>query len=136
MLSVWRTGTATHKKYVIRTFAFMIPYMLICISMMVGDAFDEIIGKPAGWGLAAAVAAPVVGQLWATLSAIRESDEFVRAVMAKQFIVSSGLAMALATFWGFAETFANAPHLPGWLIYAAFWGIFGCVSPFIRSSNG
>ena len=113
----------------------MVPYVLICVSMMLTDAFDEIIGKPAGWGLAAAVSAPVVGQLWATLSLIRESDEFVRAVTAKQFIISAGLAMALATFWGFAETFAAAPHLPGWLVYAAFWGIFGCVTPFVRASN-
>lgn len=135
MLNAWKTGTPAHRKYIIRTLAFMIPYMLVCISMMTTDAFDDIIGKPAGWGLAAAVAAPVVGQLWATLSLIRESDEFMRAVTAKQFIVSAGLAMALATFWGFAETFANAPHLPGWLIYAAFWGIFGCVSPFVQGSR-
>lgn len=135
MLSVWKTGTAAHRKYVIRTFAFMIPYMMVCISMMVTDVFDEVIGTLAAWVLAAAISAPVIGQLWATLSLIRESDEFMRAVTAKQFIVSAGLAMALATFWGFAETFANAPHLPGWLIYAAFWGIFGCVAPFIRTSN-
>lgn len=135
MLSAWKQGTPAGRRYIIRTWAFMVPYMLVCISMMVTDAFDEIIGKPAGWGLAAAISAPVIGQLWATLSLMRESDEFVRAVAAKQFILAAGLAMALATFWGFAETFANAPHLPGWLIYAAFWGLYGLVSPFIRTSN-
>lgn len=135
MLSAWSNGTPAGRRYVIRTWAFMVPYMLICISMMLTDAFDDIIGKPAGWGLAAAVSAPVIGQLWATLSLMRESDEFVRALTAKQFIVSAGLAMALATFWGFAETFANAPHLPGWLIYAAFWAIYAVVAPFIKASN-
>ena len=135
MLSAWKQGTPAGRRYIIRTWAFMVPYMLVCISMMLTDAFDEIIGKPAGWGLAAAISAPVIGQLWATLSLMRESDEFVRAVAAKQFILAAGLAMALATFWGFAETFANAPHLPGWLIYAAFWGLYGLVSPFIRTSN-
>ncbi|MFN3557850.1 MAG: hypothetical protein ACK4UQ_01090 [Brevundimonas sp.] len=135
MLSAWKQGTPAGRRYIIRTWAFMVPYMLVCISMMLTDAFDEIIGKPAGWGLAAAISAPVIGQLWATLSLMRESDEFVRAVSAKQFILAAGLAMALATFWGFAETFANAPHLPGWLIYAAFWGLYGLVSPFIRTSN-
>ena len=136
MLSIWpKNSTAAHRRYVIRTWAFMLPYMLICLSMMVSDAFDDVIGKPAGWVLAAVVSAPVIGQLWATLSLMRESDEFVRAVTAKQFIISAGLAMAVATFWGFAETFAGAPHLPAWLVYAAFWAIFGCVAPFIRSSN-
>src|SRR5690606_10093363 len=103
--NAWRNGTAAHRRYAVRTFAFMVPYVLICVSMMVTDAFDEVIGKPAGWVLAAVVSAPVIGQLWATLSLIRESDEFVRAVTAKQFIVAAGLAIALATFWGFAETF-------------------------------
>lgn len=134
-MRIVNNGTPAGRRYVIRTLAFMIPYMLICVSMMVTDAFDDIIGKPAGWGLAAVVSAPVIGQLWATLSLMRESDEFVRAVVAKQFIIAAGLAMALATFWGFAETFATAPHLPSWLVYAAFWGIFGCISPFIRASN-
>lgn len=135
MMSAYQSGTPAGRKYIVRTFAFMIPYMLICGSMMVTDAFDEIIGKPAGWLLALAVSAPVIGQIWATLSLMRESDEYVRAVIAKQFILSAGLAMAVATFWGFAETFANAPHLPGWLIYAVFWGLYGCVAPFIKASN-
>ena len=135
MLSAWSNGTPAGRRYVIRTWAFMVPYIAICTSMMLTDAFDDIIGKPAGWGLAAAVSAPVIGQLWATLSLMRESDEFVRAVTAKQFIIAAGLAMALATFWGFAETFANAPHLPGWLIYAAFWACFGVVAPFVKASN-
>jgi hypothetical protein len=135
MLTAWKQSTPAGRKYVIRTWAFMVPYMVICISMMVTDAFDDIIGKPAGWLLALAVSAPIIGQLWATLSLMRDADEFVRALTAKQFIVAAGLAMALATFWGFAETFANAPHLPGWLIYAAFWMLYGMVAPFIRTSN-
>jgi putative oxidoreductase len=34
---------------------------------------------------------------------MRESDEFVRAVTAKQFIVATGLTMAAATVWGFGR---------------------------------
>lgn len=66
MLLTWKNGTPAHRRYVIRTMAFMIPYMAICIAMMTTDAFDEVIGKPAGWVLAAAVSAPVIGQIWAT----------------------------------------------------------------------
>ncbi|WP_415289032.1 hypothetical protein RSD66_03715 [Brevundimonas sp. S1H14] len=135
MLTLSKQYTPAGRRYVLRTFAFMIPYMLICVAMMTTDAFDELMGKPAGWALAAAVAAPVVGQLWATLALMRESDEFVRMVTAKQFIIASGLAMAAATFWGFGESFAGAPHLPAWLIYPLFWAAFGLVAPFIRSSN-
>ncbi|KAK0360902.1 hypothetical protein LTR94_025537 [Friedmanniomyces endolithicus] len=103
----------------------MAPYVAICTAMMTTDAFDDLIGKPAGWVLAMALSAPVIGQLWATLSLMRESDEFLRGVMAKQVIVTTGLTMAVAVFWGFGETLAGAPHLPSWLIYPLFWAIFG-----------
>jgi hypothetical protein len=135
MLTAWKQGTPAGRKYMIRTWAFMAPYVAICVSMMVTDAFDDVIGKPAGWVLAAAISAPVIGQIWATLALMRDSDEFVRAVTAKQFILAAGLAMAVATFWGFAETFAAAPHIPAWLIYPTFWALYGCVAPFIRTSN-
>lgn len=134
MLSIWsRGGTPAHRRYVLRTTAFMTPYVLICLAS-IGGVFDEVIGKPAGWVLAVAVSAPVIGQIWATLSLMRESDEFVRALTAKQFIIASGLAMAGAVLWGFAENFAGAPHLPAWLVYPLFWAAYGAVSPFIRSS--
>ncbi|WP_292070208.1 hypothetical protein [Brevundimonas sp. UBA7534] len=135
MLALWKSGTAAHRRYVTRTFAFMVPYMAICVAMMTTDAFDEVMNRPAGWVLAAAVAAPVIGQIWATLTLMRESDEFVRAVTAKQFILAAGGAMAIAVFWGFGESFAGAPHLPAWLVYPLFWAIYGVLAPFIRASN-
>lgn len=135
MLSIWKNGTPAHRRYVIRTLAFMIPYVVICLTATSG-VFEALIGKPAGWVLAAAVSAPIVGQIWATLSLMRESDEFVRAVTAKQFIIAAGVAMAGATLWGFGETFAGAVHLPAWLVYPLFWGAYGVIAPFVRSSNG
>ena len=135
MMSFGKSTTPAHRRYVIRIMAFTIPYVAICVSMMTTDAFDELMGKPAAWILAAAVAAPVIGQIWATLALMRESDEFVRGVTAKQFIVAAGLAMAVAAFWGFGESFAGAPHMQTWLIVPVFWALYGVVSPFIRSSR-
>jgi hypothetical protein len=66
---------------------------------------------------------------------MRESDEFVRALTARQFIVASGLTLATAVFWGFGETLAGAPHIDAWLIYPVFWFFYGVVSPFIRSTR-
>lgn len=134
MLAIGKSSSPAHRRYVIRTMAFMIPYVLVCLTA-IGGVFDEVIGKPAGWVLALAVSAPVVGHIWAILSLMRESDEFVRAVVAKQFILSAGAAMAVAVLWGFGESFAGAPHLPAWLVYAVFWACYGLIAPFIRSSN-
>ncbi|MFK0300082.1 hypothetical protein ACIQTU_12795 [Brevundimonas sp. NPDC090276] len=134
MLTMTKQTTPAGRRYVIRTMAFMAGYVAVMLAT-IGGAFDTIQGKPAAWVLALAVAAPIAGQIWATLSFMRDSDEFVRAVTAKQFIVSAGVAMAAFSAWGFGESFAGAPHAEGWMIYPLFWAVFGCVSPFIRSSN-
>ena len=134
MLNFGKQSTAAGRKYVFRTMAFMSGYVAINVAAIFG-AFDDIASTPAAWVLALAVSAPVVGQIWATLSLMRDSDEFVRAVTAKQFIVASGIAMAIASVWGFGESYADAPHQPAWLIYPLFWACFGLVAPFIRSSR-
>lgn len=134
MLIIGRPTTSAQRKYVIRTAAFMGGYAAIMMGVIFG-AFDDIQGKPAAWLLAAAVTAPVAGQIWTTLAVMRDSDEFVRAVMAKQFILAAGVAMALFTGWGFAESFADAPHAEGWLIYPLFWSALGLIAPFVKSSN-
>lgn len=134
MMQANASGTPAGKRYVIRTMAFMAGYVAVNVGAILG-AFDDIRSPVAAWGLATVVSAPVIGQIWATLSLMRESDEFVRALIAKQFIIASGLAMAIASFWGFGESYAQAPHIPAWLIYPLFWACFGVVAPFIRSSK-
>jgi len=134
MMSIGARGGSPQRRYTIRTLAFMGPYVAINVMAIFG-AFDEIVGKPAAWGLAAAVAAPVIGQIWATLALMQESDEYVRAVVARQFIVAAGLAMAIASVWGFGESYAGAFHLPAWFIYPLFWACFGVIAPFVRSSR-
>lgn len=130
----WKDGTPADRKYVIRTMAFTIPYVAVNVAAIFG-AFDEIIGKPAAWVLAAVVAAPIIGWIWSILSLMRDSDEFMRALLAKRFVVAAGMAMAIASFWGFGESYANAPHIPNWMIFPLFWACFGVVTPFIRTSH-
>lgn len=134
MHAIGKNGTPAGRRYVVRTFAFMAPYVAVNVAAIFG-AFDEIYGRPQAWVLALAVSAPVIGQIWATLSLMNESDEFIRALIARQFILAAGLAMAIASVWGFGESYAGAFHLPAWLIYPLFWACFGVVAPFVRSSR-
>ncbi len=90
---------------------------------------------PALWAASLAPSAAIAGQLWVTLRYMARVDEFVRAVLAKRFMIAAAIAMVIATTWGFLDTFAHAAHLPGWLIYPLFWGAFGLVTPFIRTSH-
>lgn len=125
--------TSAAKAYTFRTVFFMLGYV-VALLLAVGGALDAI-GGVSGWVLAAAVAAPVAGQIWATLAFIRDSDEFVAGVTAKRFILAAGLTFALSVFWGFAEKFAGAPHVEGWWVYVVFWGLMGFMPVFIRSSR-
>lgn len=124
--------TPAARRYTFRTLGFMLGYVGALVGV-IGGALDSI-GGVSGWLLAAAVSAPVAGQIWATLSFIRESDEFVAAVTAKRFILAAGLAMGLAVFWGFAERFAAVPHLEGWWVYVAFWALMGPMPLFVKDS--
>ena len=134
MLALGKSTSSAHKRYAIRTIAFMSGYVAVNVAAIFG-AFDDINSPVAAWGLALTVSAPVIGQIWATLSLMRESDEFVRALVAKQFILASGLAMAVASVWGFGESYAAAPHIPAWIIDPLFWACFGLIAPFVKSSN-
>lgn len=123
-----------HRRYVTYTSLFMGVYVALNVAAIFG-AFDKLVG-PSRWVLSSCIALPIAGQIWATLSLIRDSDEFVRSLMARRFIIASGLAFAAFSAWGFAESYAAAPHAPGWLIYPLFWLFYGAASPFMRSTRG
>lgn len=122
-----------HRRYVTRTIAFMVPYVAINMAAIRG-AFDDRTA-PGSYLLGLAVAAPVIGQLWATLALMRDADEFVRALTAKRFILASGGAMAIFTAWGFVEEYARAPHVGGYMVYPLFWACYGLVTPFVRTTR-
>lgn len=112
----------------------MLGYVLAMgLVMVIGG--DNGLTHAASWGLTFAVAAMVAAQIAALLVFIRDSDEFVRALTARRFILAAGGAMALVSAWGFAEQLAGVPHMPGWAVYPLFWGLFAVVTPFVRSSN-
>ncbi len=122
-----------HRRYVLRTCLFMTGYVAVNLAAIFG-AFDDVRGAGAV-ALALTVSAPLAGHIWATLAYWRDSDEFVRGLMAKRFIVASGIALVLMSAWGFMEIYAGARHAPGSLVVPLFWLAFGAVSPFIRTSH-
>ena len=86
------------------------------------------------WALALVPATTVAVQFVAAYRLIARQDEFVRALTVKRMIVAAGLAITIATAWSVAES-VGLPHLPAWLIYPLFWGLFGVVTPMVRRST-
>jgi putative oxidoreductase len=121
------------RQYVLRSSLFMSGYVAINVAAIFG-AFDDATPRGAVC-LALTASAPLAGHIWAVLAYMRDSDEFVRGLMAKRFVVASGIAMALFSAWGFMEIYAGARHAPGSLIFPLFWAAYGAVCPFIRTSH-
>ena len=127
------TSSETNRKYLIRAGLFMGAYIAVNAAAMTG-AFDGM--KPPGtWAFSLVVAAPVIGHIWAFLAWMRDSDEFVRTLAAKRFIVAAGVALAISSLWGFMELYAKATHISAALVYPLLWAAFGIVTPFIRTTR-
>ncbi|HYD86916.1 MAG TPA: hypothetical protein VEA80_05540 [Vitreimonas sp.] len=120
------------RRYVAVTLLSFGGYAILNAAAMLG-ALDSL-SPAARFGFAGLVALPIAVQIWATLAAMRDSDEYLRAIMARRFIIAAGVAFAVFSTWGLAESYAGAPHAPGWLVYPLFWAVYGVVTPFVRSS--
>jgi hypothetical protein len=87
------------------------------------------------WVVAVVAAASVLGQFAAAYRLVTAQDEFVRGITAKCVIAAAGVTIAAAVLWGLVQQFLAVPTVPLWVVYPLFWGAFGMVSPFIRSSQ-
>jgi putative oxidoreductase len=124
---------AANRRYTIWTVVCWSVYAAL-ISGAGTRAFDTLsqTGK-AVFGIA--IAAPIAAHVWATLVMIRQADEFARAMAAKSFILAWGICITLFSTWGFLESYADAPHAPGWLVYPLFWLVFFALAPFVRTTR-
>lgn len=86
------------------------------------------------WAVAIFLAATVALQFAAAYRLIAVQDEYVRAITGKRIIVAAGATLVVAVFAGLAIQFLAMPALPMWLLYPLFWGVFGMVTPLIRTS--
>jgi hypothetical protein len=87
------------------------------------------------WALVLLLGGTVAGQFVAAYRLVAEQDEFVRGITTKRGVAASGVTLCVAVFWGLAEQFLGFPQVPMWVLYPFFWGAFGMVTPFIRSSH-
>ena len=130
------------KRFLIVTLLLTAGYLMVTgamlLSVFLGPRFGVLhpLTGPVRWGMSACFGLFMVGQLWAMLVLMRDSDEFVRGVLARQFILASGLSIASFSAWGFAEIFAGAQHIPGVMVYFLFWLFLGAVRPFVRGTRG
>lgn len=105
---------------------------LACVT---GAAYGAQVGWPAAavFALAIVPAVTVALQFRFAYRQLASQDEFVRMLMFKRMALAAAIAITLATAWSVGEL-AGLPHAPAWVIYPLFWGLFGLVTPLIRST--
>ncbi|WP_419808736.1 hypothetical protein [Sphingomonas sp.] len=92
----------------------------------------HLIAGPLAWPVALAPAVPVIG-FFVTIGRylVEESDEYLRDQMVRQALIATGLAMAIATAWGFLENFGLVRHVDAYYV-AVVWfaglGLGACIN--------
>jgi hypothetical protein len=83
--------------------------------------FAAVAGQKAGaqgpllWLLALLPVLPILYLLWSMARyLVEEQDEYLRMKVVNAALSATGLLLAVATAWGFLETFGLVPHVPGW----------------------
>lgn len=125
---------APQRAYLIGTLGSMAVYVAAIMALSYARN-GNLLSGPALYAAALVPGLAIGWQMVVTLRLMARSDEFMRALMAKRFIVAAAISFMFCTTWGFLETYADLPHLPGYVSYMAFWAAFGAISPFIRSSR-
>ena len=125
------TRTSYHRSMALWTAA----YVALIAGISWTPVGEQLLSGPFLYPVAALPAVPVAGMMMAVLKRMNSADEFVRALMAKRFVIAAGLTFVGCAVWGFLESFARAPHVELWLVFPAFWAAFGLVSPFVKTTR-
>jgi hypothetical protein len=127
-------GWPASRSYVLVSLALW-AFFLLSIAAMAWAREEGGVPPAALWGLALVHAASVAGQFALAYRLIARQDEYIRGITAKRMLAAIGVTITLAVLSGVAGQFLGAPRVPLWLVYPLFWGAFGIVTPFIRTSR-
>jgi len=103
-----------------------VPLMIAYVLLLFGANWLRDTVQPAGpfaFFLAILPALPLIGVIWAIgRLLVEETDEYLRSLHVRQFLIATGFMLVIVCVWGFLESFDQVPHIP---MYWAF--IIWCV---------
>ncbi|CAN5198428.1 hypothetical protein BH24PSE1_BH24PSE1_00750 [soil metagenome] len=113
------------KRYNRAVIILSLAYVAALFAAQVAIGRYGLAGAPA-YLLAILPSLPIIGIFGAIgRYLIEESDEYVRLLTVRQTLVASGLALSVATAWGFLESFDLAPHFDAYWIAVIWFGGLG-----------
>jgi hypothetical protein len=123
------------KRYSKAIIVLSLAYVVLLIGAILAFKRD-LVAPPATYLVAVLPALPIIG-MFAAIGRflVEERDEYQRMLLVRQSLVASGFALAIATVWGFLESFDLAPHVDAYW-FAVMWfaglGVGQCVNAIIE----
>jgi hypothetical protein len=109
---------AAHKRrYLLRMAAAAALYL---VSLFAADYLIEDVGVSDALAFALAVVPgiAVAGFLWAIAMHVAEQDdEFLRMLMVRQLLIATGIALTVASVWGFLEEYELVGHVESFWVF-------------------
>ena len=127
-------------RYNVRVTWLSLLYALFLVGAVYGFKHQLLVDGPAAYGAAILPALPIIG-IFAAIGRylVEEQDEYIRMLMIRQTLWASGIALSLATIWGFLESFELVGHIEAYYV-AVLWfaglGIGGLINKLTVGSRG
>ena len=118
------------RRYMRRVALFSSAYLVV-IAIQVSWLSDGEASMALRVGLSVLPGLAILGVFWAIGRLIvEEQDEFIRMLIIRQTLIATGLALGLATLWGFLEAGDAVPHIDAyWFAVTFFFGqLIGAIS--------
>jgi hypothetical protein len=110
-------------------------YVVLVFAVALASRDGVVPPGPLTYVLAAAPSLPIAGILFAFSRYLRDSDEYVRALLTRRIVVAAGLTFILSNTWGFLELFAAAPHVALYWVFVGFCVLYGAVARLVRDAR-
>ena len=78
---------------------------------------------------------PIGGTILVFLRFMDRSDEYMRSLMTRRFIVATGITLFISTAWGFVRNYTETPGSGLDYSYMIFWLSFAVSCTFVRDSK-
>src|SRR3954465_9665629 len=117
--------TAAWKRYNWRVLWLSILYMAFLLGAVYGFK-HQLVPSALEYPVAILPALPIIGVFVAIgRYLVEEQDEYVRMLMVRQTLWASGLALSVATVWGFLESFDLVDHVESFYVAVLWFGGLG-----------
>ena len=128
--------SSPERRYLQRLFSAMAVYV---VSLFLAKYLitRHLVDGPIVWVLGLLPGLAVAGAFYAiAMLIIEQKDEFLRMLLVRQTLIGTGIALTIATVWGFLENFGLVAHVDAYWVAIIWFVGFGFGALINRITHG